>query len=221
MKREGLFRKSKPVLRLFTSHEDNELGPDMGILWAAYKSGSFEFGPMDQHTFASFILQRLQGLGVWLMEDENKGFRKGSGPVCIVTIRSNGWKIEPEVHWFSWATKRNKLRCATAFIQKTCYDKSVGCCEFRASEGKLLHHVKKYVPKLRFAGKIWFGTPAGDQFIYSIKGAKHAGSDGRGANAARVQRDSTNQPGSGGSEERESEHSGEDVQSLQERDGNG
>jgi hypothetical protein len=221
MNRKTLFRKSKPLLRPFISHENSELGPDMGILWAAYKRGSFQFPEMDERQFTEFILQQLSKYAsVWMMEDENKGFRSGRGPVCVIPIHTNGWKILPEVYWFSWATLRNKLRCSVAFVQKTRYDKTVGCCEIRTIEPKLPQHLIKYISTFRFVGKVWFGTPKGDQYIYSIKGAKHAGADGNRETSDGVQRASDGESTTGGGEERESLVSRESVQSLQERHGN-
>lgn len=223
MNRKTLFRKSKPLLRVFVSHEEGELGRDIGILWAAYKSGSFAFPQMDQYGFTDFILTSLDRYAsVWIMEDTNSGFRSGMGPVCLICIHTNGWKILPEVYWFSWATRKNRLRCAVAFIQKTKYDKTVGCCEIRtAPEGlKLAQHLTKFIPTLRYVGKVWFGTPKGDQYIYSIKGAKHAGPDGSRKDADGVQRDDHNgNRRADRSEERKSDLARQDSESIEERGG--
>jgi hypothetical protein len=224
MNRKTLFRKSKPVLRQFVTHEGQELSSDMGILWAAHKRESFPMPEMDERAFTDFVLQWLSGFGlVLMMEDENAGFRKGVGPVCLICVSSNGWMICPQVFWFSWATPRNKLRCSVAFVQKTKHDKTVGACEFRTEHlgVKLAQHICKFVPTWRYVGKIWFGTPSGDQFIFSIKGAKHAGTNGRGQNADGVHRDGERAGTAGGSEERESVVPEPDVQGVEERDGHG
>ena len=82
MNRKSLFRKSRPVLRQFSSHENGELGPDIGILWAAYKRGSFPFPEMNEQTFIKFVLNALSRFySVWMMEDDHPGFRSGKGPV--------------------------------------------------------------------------------------------------------------------------------------------
>lgn len=222
MNRKTLYRAGKPNLRAFVSHDGEELGPDVGILWAAYKNGSFNFPQMDQKSFAEFTLTSLTRFNsVWIMEDFNKGFRSGFGPVCLIGIHSNGWKITPTVFWFSWATIKNKLRCAVAFVQKTRFEKSVGVCEFRAEQGgiKLLKHTIKYVPTLRYVGKIWFGTPNGDQYIFSVRGKKDAGTDGRGQDSAGLQRDRDSRSAAGRSEERESLSAGKELQSHEERHG--
>jgi hypothetical protein len=223
MNRKTLFRKGRPLLRAFVSHENGELGADVGILWAAYKRGSFRFVDMNEVQFTEFILQRLTAYAsVWFMEDDNRGFRSGRGPVCAVTIHFNGWKILPEVYWFSWATLKNKLRCSVAFIQKSRYDKTVGCCELRTGPdgAKLMKHLPRYIPTLRYVGKVWFGTPVGDQYIYSIKGAKHAGADGDRKNADGVQRNDHNgHRRADRSEERESNLPRENSESVEERSG--
>jgi hypothetical protein len=222
MNRTTLFRNGKPTLRQFVSHDGDELGPDMGILWAAYKRGSFDIKEMDERSFAEFTLASLSRYStVWIMEDRNNGFRSGSGPVCVIGVNSNGWMITPKVFWFSWATKRNKLRCTVAFFQKTRYEKTVGVCEVRTEQDglKLTQHAIKFVPSLRYVGKIWFGTPNGDQFIFSVKGAKHAGVDGNRKDADGVQRDRASRPAVSGSEERESVSSGSDIQGVEERNG--
>jgi hypothetical protein len=222
--RKTLFRKSKPVLRSFVVQENGELGPDVGILWAAYRRKSFDFPEMDEKTFTAFILNALSRFNtVWMMEDDHKGFRSGRGPVCAIGINSNGWKILPQVFWFSWATNRNKLRCSVAFVQKTRYDKTVGCCEFNMEQSgtKLASHVTKFIPTLRYVGKVWFGSPSGDQFIYSIKGAKNAGIDGSGKTTDGVQRDDNNgQRRENRSKERKSNISRENSESIEERSGN-
>lgn len=110
-RRARLFKKSRPHIRQLEAK-------DMAWLWAAYRRGSFKFPPdMTQGDFTAYIEQAMQGVSQHIVEDENKQFSSGSGPVALIGIASDGLRIEPGVAVFSWATPKNVLRGFVAFFQ--------------------------------------------------------------------------------------------------------
>lgn len=109
---------------------------------------------------------------LWMIEDENKGFKAGRGVVAIVGIRSDGWRYCPTVNFFQWATPKNKLRCYVGFLQMIRYQKDVGVCVVESMDPSF-HRLKKY-GVLYPRGRIPSGSPNGDVFLYSITGKKSA-----------------------------------------------
>ena len=108
---------------------------------------------------------------VIILEDRHSMFKNTMGPVGFIAAATNGYIYEPHVEWFSWATPRNKLRCAVAFFQKFRYRKlgvvRVHCLRESAN---FFTRLKEYVP-LYFAGKIPGGDKwgRGDDHIYFMK----------------------------------------------------
>jgi hypothetical protein len=169
LKRRILFKKSKPFIRRF------ELS-DMWILWAAYKEGSFPVMPegMEKEAFYTEIRQRLNSYHqLMLVEDDCKKFKDGRGPVCLIGARTDGWKIEPHVEFFKWASKQNILRVNVRFFNWIRQNKEIGVCIVRSLKHttNLFHHVREY-GVLNFVGKIPGGDSRGDEYIFSIRGKK-------------------------------------------------
>ena len=212
-KRERLLGDSRPYIRPFTKD-------DLWVMWAAYDTGSFpNLGKMDKEQFVKVLVQFCQSKSSCLVvEDDCKWFKSGRGPVAFISIENYGWRIEPHVDFFKWATPRIVLRCNVAFFQMVRYSSQVGVCLIRSLENttKLFDHLREY--GLVFpCGKIPNGDPRGDEYIYYAKGRKsYARADGIGS-SGRLQRDgdggSTTSPG----EERTGERTGTNVQSIQGR----
>lgn len=143
----------------------------MGWLWAAYKAGSFKIPlDLDQQTFANEIKRRL-GAENFVVDDDNGKFKSGRGPVALICVAGDGWRYEPVIIFFKWATKRNMLRVSVSFFHKSSLSSKVGVCVVRWGKSVLLDHLKKY-GVLFPRGKIPMGTQNGDEHIYSVLGRK-------------------------------------------------
>lgn len=166
LKRRRLFRKSKPFIRPFEK-------ADMWVLWAAYKEGSFDLPPnMTKEVLYAHMMKALGGYSsLMLVEDYNKRFKDQRGAVCLITVMSDGWKMEPYAHWFSWATKLNILRANVRFLKWIMHSKEVGVCVFQATEKtvNLYMHVRRY-GVLNYVGKIPGGTRYGNSYEFSLRG---------------------------------------------------
>lgn len=177
--RMRLFAKSKPTIRPAKLFTETGYGEDMGILWAAYKMGSFplvENNDMTPDEFGRYIAANCAGLTDALMvEDDNRRYESGRGPVAFIGIRADGWRHEPHVDYFAWATKRNTLRVTVGFIQFMRYHKQVGVCVVRCLKPhvNLFRRVSRYA-LLNYLGRIVNGTPRGDEYVFTVAGKKRA-----------------------------------------------
>lgn len=171
-KRERLFRNSKPYFREFNFYDGSDYHKDLKILWVAHKYRPFYGVPegLTEQQFASFI-GSVDSEAV-IVEDDNKQY-SGQGPIGIITIVSNDWKIEPHVEFFPWATPRNVLRTVVQFMQWARNSRKIGCVMAYS-----LEHTKHLFDKaceygvLHYVGKIINGDPRGDEYLYSVKGKK-------------------------------------------------
>jgi hypothetical protein len=177
-RRKRLFKKSRPYIRPVVLMEGDQYGFDMGVLWAAYKAGSFplvENRDMTADEFARYIIAHALTLSEMVIaEDDCKGFESGRGPVAVIGIRSDGWAVEPHVDFFAWATPRTILRVVVAFMQKMRYSKEVGVCVVRSlpDTNNLFRHVHRDYGVLHPVGMVAKGSPRGDVYLYSAWGAK-------------------------------------------------
>lgn len=167
-KRQRLFKHSRPLIRKYEAK-------DNGFLWAAYQKGSLPL-PKDlsQEAFLIEVAKRFGGFGLlWIIEDRNRSFKSGIGQVGVVGIKTDGWAFEPEAHFFKWATPKNVLRAAVGFFQMIRHQKDVGICRVEVSQKDkaLLDRMKSY-GVLYLRGRIPFGSPEGDTFVFSINGKK-------------------------------------------------
>ncbi len=110
---------------------------------------------------------------LWIIEDRNRNFKVGSGQVAVVGIKTDGWRFEPEAHFFKWATPKNVLRASVAFFQMIRHQKDVGICrvEITQKDKQLLDRMKRY-GVLYYRGRIPVGSQSGDTFVFSIDGKK-------------------------------------------------
>jgi hypothetical protein len=166
-KREKLFRKSRPLIR---KHEE----ADNKFLWAAYQKGSFQLPEGLSQT--DFLIEMQKQFGdfdlLWVIEDDHKGFRSGRGQVCLVGVKTDGWAYQPSAAFFKWATPKNVLRSLVGFFQMIRHQK-IGVCRVEVGEKdmKTLARLKEY-GVLFLRGRIPFGSPSGDSFVFSINGRK-------------------------------------------------
>lgn len=148
---------------------------DIAILWAAHKANPFYcIDPKsDQRQFASEIEEFSRKTILLVAEDRNPAFENGRGPVCFIGIHDDGWKVEPHMEFFPWATKKNILRVTVSFLQWIRY-KQIGVCIVKSLEvSKNLFDRCRDYGVLFYAGKIIGGDPRGDEYIYSIMGKKN------------------------------------------------
>jgi hypothetical protein len=176
-KRDRLFRVSRPHIRPLELLNGETYGKDMAILWAAYKLGSFgeriEQG-LDQKAFANLFITISSGYNLgWIIEDKNKQFKEGQGPIGLILAVYNGWELEPHFEKFQWASARNILKSFVSFLQMMRYDKTVGIVNVYSlkSSKNLFDHVCQY-GVLRFAAKIPKGDVRGDRYIYYTHGKR-------------------------------------------------
>ena len=106
------------------------------------------------------------------MEDFNKSFKSGIGPVLVFQTCGNDWRITPHAQMFPWATPRNILRCYVSFLHMIKY-KKIGVCVVLG----LKHVVPLYEKCVEYgvlfrSGMIAGGDPRGDEYIYSIRGKR-------------------------------------------------
>ena len=175
-RRDRLFKTSRPNIREMSLIDEQGYTKDMGILWGAYKQGSFDLPEVTQEEFATNMLNETTPYSKkWLIEDKNSQFGGGYGPVGMVCAFYNGWELEPHLEVFSWATKRNILRVAVSFFQMMRYDKEVGIVNVHSLKDTtgFFNHVEKY-GVLKFAAKIPDGDKRGDKYVYYIRGRKSA-----------------------------------------------
>ena len=168
-RRDRIFRKSKPFFRKADLiNLDGSYGADMGILWAAYKAGSFAAPEgMTQEQFAEWVMGTARRFTtLWLGEDDSKAFKTGRGPVGIVGTNQDGLLVTAEGQPFKWARKRNVLRLTVGFLHMITKSKKTGICMVKGDEKSMptLDHMKKY-------GLLYYiGKTSPSEFLYSVRG---------------------------------------------------
>lgn len=174
-----LFRKSKPLIRPARLFSEAGYGDDMAILWAAYALGSFpllENQAMTPDQFGQAIAALCTGMTEALMvEDDNARYASGRGPVAFIGVRADGWRYEPHVDYFRWATRRNILRTTVGFLRFMRYHKQVGVCIVRCLDPHvaLFRRATAYT-LLNYLGRIVNGTPRGDEHVFTVAGKKRS-----------------------------------------------
>lgn len=171
-KRERLFRHSRPHFRAFEIFDGNDYHRDIKILWVAHKRSPFPGidKNIDQNAFIHAVIEMASTFDLLAFEDENNNAKE----VGVMRIGDNGWRYEPHVYIYPWATKKNILRSCVAFFQWARHSRKIGCIEVIADEKSkcLFDHVCEY-GVLHYVGRMVNGNPNGDDFIYSVKGKKN------------------------------------------------
>lgn len=170
-RRERLFRHSRPNLRAFEFFDGDEYHKDIKILWVAHENKPLPgMGKVTQEEFVAEIGNT--GAEILMIDDENRQY-KDTGPIGVILVYGDDWKIEPHATFFPWATKKNILRSAVAFFQWARNSRKIGCVLTSVlPDGKNLYdRVCKY-GVLHYVGKVINGDPRGDEYLYTVKGKK-------------------------------------------------
>lgn len=166
--RDRLFKKGRPRFRKAELINKDGYGKDMGVLWAAYKAGSFEAPPgMTQELFAEWIIEHAKVFKDLLIgEDRSEAYKGDWGPVVVVGVNQEKLLVNAVGQAFKWATKRNILRLSVAFLHMITLSKKTGVCmvKTKSSDQKLADHMKHY--KLLF----FIGKTGTDEYLYGVRG---------------------------------------------------
>lgn len=167
-RRERLFRRSRPYLRAFKVIDGQQYHRDLKVLWAAHRLNPLPGIEGDQKSFANQVTELSKRFDLVMVEDENK-----TRETAVIRIADDGWRYEPHVIFFPWATRKNILRICVSYFQWARCSRQIGCVEvITGLESKnLFDHVCSY-GVLHFVGKMVNGSPDGDTYIYSVKGKK-------------------------------------------------
>lgn len=165
---DRLFKPEKPLVRRLEILDGDQYSSDMGVLWAAYKAGSFNLPPeLTQEDFVKAIEAYFsQFAQVWIVDDKNKNFSKEKGQVGLVLTNSVEMLIEARFGFFKWASSRNILRATAAFLYMIKRSTKTGVCMVRTSKDKrtLPEHLKDY-------GVLYYmGRVSENEYLYSVRG---------------------------------------------------
>jgi len=168
--RATLFRCSRPLVRKFVIKEGDAYTKDIGVLWAAYKAGSFAELPddLDEAGFLLAIEEMQKAKGqVWMIDDFNPAYKDKRGPVAMACTSSEELVVMAEGCAFKWATKRNVLRCSTAFLHMIRRLRGTGICMVKCNKATttLMKHLEKY-RILHYVGRT-----AQDSYLYAARGS--------------------------------------------------
>lgn len=167
-RRDRLFKNGKPLVRKLELLNGEGYSKDTGVLWAAYKSGSFNLPQELSHQdFVHTIEELLSRYDkVWIVDDGNRNFSSHRGQVCIVFTNQINMIVDTEFGYFKWATKRNILRATAAFLNMIKNSSKTGICLVRTPVEKrgLCDHLKHY--DLLY----YVGRTAENEYLYSIRG---------------------------------------------------
>jgi hypothetical protein len=173
-RRDRLFRESRPTVREFQLYDGDEYHKDVKLLWVAHQLNPIYKIPenVSQQEFAK-MLEETSHIDRFIIEDENKQY-KGVGPVGMGYVINDGWRYEPHVNFFPWATKRNILRGIVGALQWGRYKRTVGSILINSliESKNLFDHVCKY-GVLHYVGKMENGDERGDVYLYSVRGKRN------------------------------------------------
>ena len=167
-KRIERLTKRPPIFRFIT--ED-----DWPIIAVAYERGAFPFSPdMDAMALRHRIeyWERL-GYKLTVVEDDNQNFRAGRGLVAMIVTKWDGWRVEPELFKFPWATKFNVVRGMVAYLLEMKRSRFIGVCRVECKESSKQFMERLTELKLLFrCGYIPNGYPDSALWSYNISGKK-------------------------------------------------
>ena len=173
-KRERLFKNGKPLMREVQLFDGDEYHDDVKVMWVAYQQSDCHAIPpgKTQQEFVETLVDFDNACQLYIMDDFNKSFKTGKGPVGVFQVCGDEWRVTPHLQVFPWATPRNVLRGYISFLQMMRY-KKIGVCVLLG----LKHVVPLYEKCVEYgvlyrAGMIAGGDPRGDEYIYSIRGKR-------------------------------------------------
>ena len=148
--------------------DEQSYGKDMGVLWAAYKAGSFALpAGWEQSEFAQRIVDYFSIFdSVFIVEDKNPAFQE-RGPVAVILVTSDREVIRPDIDYFKWATGKNMLRTTVAFFQWVRYSKDVGLCVICATSKsrKMFERMREYGIMVWHIGNGYFGLAGRKEWL--------------------------------------------------------
>lgn len=172
-KRDLLFRGGRPNIRPMNIFDNSGYHRDVAICWLAHSQKPFySIRSTEQAGFAAELLEQARMCEFLVAEDRNNHYESGTGPIGIVWVGTDGWKVEPHCVFFPWATARNKLRAVVSFLQMIRYRKIGACVIYCLHDSKALFEKAANYGVLHFSGKIHNGDPRGDEYIYSVRGKR-------------------------------------------------
>jgi hypothetical protein len=139
-------------------------GEDIGIMWAAYKAGSFPEYPegMEQEQFVEVLLNTLaQFDSLWMADDDNNSFGSGRGPIALFGLRTDGEIVKVHAKFFKWRRNRNILRTFVSFFHWMRYSRHVGVVVWRSEEEyfPLYFRMREYGLPVFNVGNGFFAMP--------------------------------------------------------------
>ena len=163
-RRDRIFRSGKPRIRPMVYD-------DIRWLWVAARRQDYDGNPEDFSRETEPLLAAADKL--FMLEDSNREFTEGVGPVGVVLANYDGWTLAPHVEWFPWATPRNILRCSVGFLQLMKYTHDVGCVKIfaTAENAPWFKRLKRYIA-INLGGRIPGGRPSGEEYIFYLRGRK-------------------------------------------------
>lgn len=175
-RRDRLFRRTHPTFRPLEIYDGERYHRDVGILWAAHQARPFQeiAEVTNQAEFAEQFAAVVTTRDVVMADDHNRSFRAGRGPVAVCSSFSDGWRIEPHVEFFHWATPRNVLRATVAYFQMIRHSRAVGCgvvLSMRPSRNLFKRCCEYGV--LSYVGRLPNGDRRGDLYLFAVRGRKH------------------------------------------------
>jgi hypothetical protein len=95
------------------------------------------------------------------------------GIVGLIRTRFDGWKLEPELYKFPWATKFNVVRGMVAFLAEMKRAKTIGLCMIICGNPSIKFVERLMELKLLFrCGYIPNGYPDSPMWLFNISGKK-------------------------------------------------
>ena len=90
---------------------------DLKFLWAAYRKGTFQLEEdLTQGMFKDALANHLAAFNaIYILLAR---VQDGQRPVGLVACHDQGYRLEPHVIWFPWASDRNKLESTLNFCNK-------------------------------------------------------------------------------------------------------
>lgn len=141
------------------------LESDQELLWEAYLEGSFPLQEgLSKIAFLAWFGNILPRRQEWLIVETTR-------PIALVGANFNGWRYEPHVEFFAWATKREILESTCEFFRRLSKLDTVGVAVVRAlpNSKTLFDHVAKR-GLLQYIGCMPKGDYRGHEHIYSVPG---------------------------------------------------
>lgn len=160
--RDRLFRQSRPhARRILLITPDGSFTKEASLFWAAFKAGSFDLDPATtQEDFAQALaLIQHKYSELYLMEDENSSHPA----IAFVGVKRDGVALQLEASAFKWATPKNLLRAAVAFLNMQRHSTKCGVC--------LVKGEKKFLGRLTKYGVLFYVGPVSKtEHLFSVRG---------------------------------------------------